>query len=151
MSCEREAQVQAYYDNELPPAVRAGAESHLRECKDCASLLAELRAMSDAVRSADRAKMPADAMKRLEQAWWRKRDRGVLRLAEILTAAAAAVIFATLYFSTDRNGAPADPSPRAMAWQTAAFTPPAASREEGGGEVVAVAEWIANDLSVESR
>ena len=72
------------------------------------------------------------------------------RLAEILTAAAAAIIFATLYFSNGHDAAD-DASPRAMVWQTNALMPPPASRDDGSEEVVAVAEWIANDLSLESQ
>ena len=147
MSCEREAQVQAYYDDELPGELRSAVEAHLRECSDCTALLLELRTLTNSVRAAERAAMPTDAMKRLEQVWWRKRDRGVLRLAEVLTAAAAAVIFATLYFSSDRRDSAADPSPRAVAWQTEALMPPPASRDDNVAEVVAVAEWMANDLA----
>src|SRR5687767_5777805 len=103
MNCEREAQVQAYHDGELPAEQRESMEQHLRECADCAALLVELRQMSAMVASAPRMEMTADSLRRLEQAWWRQRDRGVLRLAEWLTAAAAAVIIGTLVYSPQPN------------------------------------------------
>ena len=149
MSCQRESQVQAYHDGELPAEQRESVEQHLRECADCAGLLAELRQLSAMVTSAPRVEMSADAVRRLEQAWWRQRDRGVLRLAEWLTAAAAAVIIGTLIYSPQPNQRSSSES--AMAWQAEALTPPAQVRDEASSDVVAVAEWIANDLSEAAR
>jgi hypothetical protein len=62
--------------------------------------LADLRSVSQMVASAPMVEMPPQAMKRMQQAWWAAQDRGVLRVASWLTAAAAAVIFAAVMFSS---------------------------------------------------
>lgn len=149
MSCDQNAQIHAYHDGELAADQRDVVERHLRDCADCAAVLSELRQLSTAIQSAPRPVMAADALRRLEQAWWRRRDRGVLRLAEFLTAAAAAVIVATVLFSSDTTDRTIDPPNRTLAWQTDALMPPTEGREEAATDVVAVAEWMANDLSPE--
>src|SRR2546423_12385695 len=98
MSCDFNARVMAWYDDELAASERAAVEAHLTTCAECAAFAASLRATSRMIVEAPRASMGADARKRLEQAWWAARDRGVLHLAEWLTAAAAAGAVATLRF-----------------------------------------------------
>jgi anti-sigma factor RsiW len=145
MTCPREGQVHAYHDGELPAEQRAELEQHLHECGDCAALLAELRSLSAALRAAPFSSMNPQAQRRLEQSWWRQRDRGVLRLAEWLTAAAAAVIVISL---ANFPHSPTRMAPEgAMAWQTEALIPPAQTRDDPTSDVVAAAEWMANDLS----
>jgi anti-sigma factor RsiW len=152
MSCQRDGQVQAYHDGELPADQREPVEQHLRECVECSELLAELRHLSALVQNAPRPSMSAEAMRRLEQAWWRQRDHGVLRLAEWLTAAAAAVIILNLaIFSNSANKNEGYERDSAMAWQAEALTPPAQTRDDSASDVVAVAEWMANDLSDAAR
>jgi anti-sigma factor RsiW len=150
MSCDQTSQVQAYYDGELSPDHRQTVAEHFPTCAECARLLADLEELSKAIVSAPRASMSADARRRLEQAWWAARDRGVLHLAEWLTAAAAAVLVGALMFWSD--GERATPAPQqAMAWQTDALMPPAESRDEVASNVVDLAEWMANDLSADSN
>jgi hypothetical protein len=93
--------------------------------------------------------MSADAMKRLEQAWWSARDRGVLRFAEWLTAAAAAVLIGALlmFGSEDDRGAMAGGHGDAL---EVAVMPPSTAREDSAGDVVVLAEWMANDLSADA-
>src|SRR5438067_1659082 len=94
MSCENTRQVHAYHDGELTLSERAAVEAHLRDCGECAALLADLKRMSQFVAAAPLAEMPQAAMHRLEQSFWaaRSRERGVLRLAEWMTGVAAAVL-----------------------------------------------------------
>ena len=148
MSCDRNAKVQAWYDGELPEGDRAGVEQHLRECAECAQVVAELRQMSQMLVAAPRVQMGADAKRRLEQAWWANRDRGVLRMAEWLTAAAAAVLVGALMFWSDGDR-PVQPPTQVASWEPEAVMPPTEARDELASNDVTLAEWMANDLSVE--
>jgi len=76
------------------------------------------------------------------------RDRGVLRLAEWLTAAAAAVLIATLIFWS--NGQRTSQT-ATIAWPAEAEIAPVSTRADAHEEVasngVDLAEWVANDLA----
>src|SRR5688500_18839334 len=131
MSCEKSSQVQAFYDGELPVLLRDDIDSHIRQCPDCAALLADLQAMSAMLQdaAASPAPMPATTLKRVQQAWWANQDRGVLRLAEWMTAAAAAMLVGAMMLwpslRNDNRNAAATPT-----WQVAAVMPPTQSRED---------------------
>ena len=146
MSCDFNTKVMAWYDGELPAGERAAVESHLSTCAECTELVSALRATSQAIVNAPRATMSADALKRLEQSWWANRDRGVLRLAEWLTAAAAAVLVGALMFWSDGDRAV---PVQASAWQAAAVMPPSETHEEVASNVVDLAEWMASDLEAD--
>src|SRR5258705_130467 len=64
MSCEKTAQVHAYYDDELPRQQRGAVEAHLQECADCRALLAELHQVSNLIAAAPLAPMPQFAFAR---------------------------------------------------------------------------------------
>jgi len=149
MNCKTE-QIHAYYDGELSPSDRAAVEAHLGECAECRELLADLRSVSQLVASAPMVEMPPQAIKRMQQAWWAAQDRGVLRVASWLTAAAAAVIFAVVMFSPSQR-----PEANSGNWQMAVLTPPSefADQDETSqqNEVVDAAQWIANDLALAMR
>jgi len=163
MNCEQSSQVQAYYDNELPAGERAAVERHLAECGSCSELLSDLRAMSLEMAKVSRPAMSADARRRLEQAWWAARDRGVLHLAEWLTAAAAAILVGALLFWSDTGAhanrmaeAPGGNGMNVQAMnvqmpseQTDVMLPPVEARDEVASNEVDLAEWIASDLSVD--
>lgn len=142
MSCEKSAQVQAYYDGELPPADQASMRVHIEHCADCGDLLAELKLLSELVASAPMAEMPATTLARL-QGNWRQAvgDRGVMRIASWLTAAAAAILVGALLLGRQATNEIA----QVTTWQTAAVMPPPEDPSTGG-ELVAVAQWMASDL-----
>jgi anti-sigma factor RsiW len=149
MSCEFESKIIAAEHESSSPQVRQILADHVANCPECAAHLADLQKISAMLKSAPRARMSDDALRRLEQSWWRQRDRGVLRLAEWLTAAAAAVILLNLVH-LPRSTVSVNPE-NATAWQAAALIPPPQTRDDASGDVVAVAEWMANDLSDASR
>src|SRR5207247_3305931 len=122
---------------------------HVRDCRDCAELLAELRQMSQLLAAAPPADMPAQAMNRLEQSFWANRDRGVLRLAEWMTGMAAAVLVGAAILWH----APAPTPTSSTNLQAAALMPPAETRDDASAssDVVVLAEWMANDLSTQAR
>jgi predicted anti-sigma-YlaC factor YlaD len=144
MSCEKLEQVQAYFDSEMTPRDHEAFAAHLEACADCRALLAELQALSNLFAAAPLPAMPAGLFNRLEKTWTTTRDRGVLRIASWLTAAAASVLIGTLLIHR------AAPEPSAP-WQTAAVMPPMESHDEPAAEYALAAQWIANDLSVGDR
>ena len=128
---------------------RAALEAHLDQCADCRSLLADLRGLSHLIASASLAPMSPEAMARLSKTWHAARDRGLLRITSWLTAAAAAVLIGTLLMFHDRT-APTNTIIATTAsepvWETAAVMPPL-NADENVPEIVALATWMANDLS----
>ena len=147
MTCDRAAQVHAYHDDALAASERAALESHLESCADCRSLLSDLRSLSNLIASAPLTAMSPEAMSRLNNTW---RDRGLLRITSWLTAAAAAVLIGTLLMFHDRtsttNTTIATTSSESAAWDTVAVMPPI-NEDENVPEIVALATWMANDLS----
>ena len=150
MICDRAHEVHAYYDGELAPSGRAAVEAHLKDCADCRELLADLRSVSKLVAAAPMVDVTPQAMKRMQQAWWAAQDRGVLRVASWLTAAAAAIIFAVVMWTpgpTQRTeGMP--PGTLASLMQRADYVEPDEAQQS---EVVDAAQWIANDLALAMR
>jgi putative zinc finger protein len=53
MTAHVRERMSAYIDRELPPSDRAGVESHLRECTECAREVDELRAVDELARGSD--------------------------------------------------------------------------------------------------
>jgi anti-sigma factor RsiW len=151
MICEHAAQVHAYHDGELASSEIAPFESHLRDCADCRALLADLRRVSQLVAAAPMADMPGDAMRRMQQTWWAAQDRGVRRIASLLTAAAAVVMLATSLWSPTDRGDNNTTLVTSASWQTEALTPPTDMQDEPQDETIAAAQWIANDLAVAMR
>src|SRR5436190_17150911 len=120
MSCDCEVQVHRYHDGQLPGAERAGVEAHLRECPGCAQLLADLQRLSINVRGAELVTMPQITLARMQKSFRAVRDRGVVRIAEWLTAAAAAILIGGLLaWPSERAEASAD-----MGWENSAVNPP---------------------------
>ena len=150
MSCDRAAQLHAYHDGELSPAERDAVEAHLRNCVDCAELLADLRRVSALVATAPMENLSPIALARLEKSFYAARDRGVLRVASWLTAAAAGVLFGTLLTWTEPAGEPIATVIAPSTWQTVAVMPPPDDADDVP-ELVLVAQWMANDLSLADR
>ena len=142
MDCQNEL-IHAYHDGELSPQQRADVEAHLNDCDDCRELLADLRRISQLVAAAPMAEVTAQAMKRMQQAWWAAQDRGIRRVASWLTAAAAAVMFAAVLLSPSSRG---DTNTTFTA--TTLMTPPTPIADEPEDETVDAAQWIANDLAL---
>jgi anti-sigma factor RsiW len=148
MSCDQTIQVQAYHDGEMSSAARAAFEAHLRACGVCALELESLRRLSARLASAPIPKISADAMKRLHANVGAVEERGVLRLAEWMTAAAAAVLLIGVlgFFRSDTTHASAPDT-----WEQAAVAFPAEAEPSERAELVQVAEWIRMDLSAGAK
>ena len=148
MTCSREGQVHRYHDGELPASERESLEAHLHECAECRQLQAELQQLSALVSRAVLAEMPAELVGRVRQSWPAARDRGVLRLASWMTAAAAAVLIGAVLI---RQVGQTDAVSRPAIWETVAVTPPVEVPEEMNPDLVVMAQWMADDLSSERQ
>ena len=146
MSCEKSSQVQAMYDRELSDEKCRELAVHLRECGECRELLEDLGRISRFMSTAEFALMPAATRKKVQQAWWAAQsERGVLRVAELMTGLAAAVLIGAMIFWPSQRRQ----NPTAVAttsWQTAAVMPPG-GEDDSVGEVIELAQWMAADLS----
>jgi predicted anti-sigma-YlaC factor YlaD len=148
MTCEKVAQVHAFYDGELDASQSQMFEAHLERCAECRRLLDELQDLSSMLLRAPRQEMPVAAVSRIHGAWHEARDRGVLRIAGWLTAAAAMLLVGALLTGpTNPATAPAKPG----LWEAIAVMPPAETQGETNSDLVQVAQWMADDLSLGGR
>jgi len=148
--CEQTTQVHRYHDGCLTAQSRAEVEAHLAECVECAELLQDLRRLSQLIADAPRAGLPGEALVRLRGARQLARDRGVLRIATWLTAAAASVMLATLLIRPAEQTDLRSSSASAAVWQTRAVMPPEEA-DSGSSDLVVVAQWMADELGAEAR
>ena len=141
MSCFSAEQLQAFYDGELPAQKRAAIHAHVSQCADCRQVVAELEKLSQLLGNASLSPEPSGMIGRLNDAWDAASDRGVLRIAGWLTAAAAAVLVAAI-LHTPREPELASPA----VWQTVAAMSPEQVQDPNRSEIV-LAQWMADDLS----
>jgi len=143
MRCDETAQIQAYFDSELSPADQAAMRIHLQSCAACQAELAELKRLSELVAAAPMVEMSDAAFARLQSNFRHVvSDRGVMRIASWLTAAAAAILVGALLFDHPTTVEVATVN----TWQTEAVMPPP-EQPSSTGEMVAVAQWMASDLA----
>jgi anti-sigma factor RsiW len=152
MACDRTAQVHAYHDGRLPAGDRAALESHFATCDECARLLADVRAVSKLVTSASLPPVSSATLARYRKAWNLARQRGILRIASWMTAAAAAVLVGSLTFwpAHDRSTTEIASAPSSANWEAVAIMPPPAadrSATDRADDLVELAQWMADDLS----
>ena len=146
MTCDKVSQVHSYHDRELPREAALLFEAHLAACDECRGLLAELRGLSGLVGGAALPAMRPMAVARHYGAWTDARDRGLVRVTGWLTAAAAVVLVGSLVLS---RGEPERTAARPAAmWETFAVVPPADTQAESNAELVQVAQFMADDLSL---
>jgi anti-sigma factor RsiW len=151
--CDRSADVHRYHDGELDADAVASFERHVDGCASCESLLGELRQLSKSF-AEFRPPVPSDAWVESlgEDGAVAARESGVRRLAGWMTSAAAAVLAGAMLWSP----APATPGEERPAsgttWAEAvAVMPPARTRDDSGGHLVQVAQFMASDLAADER
>lgn len=139
MNCPWSQQVSAYYDGELPAGQAATVEAHLVSCPACAAELAGYRRVSGALSNWAEAGLEGGTVARFRnQSHLYAGQRGVLRLAELLTGAAAAVLVAGLIGLFQQSQAQAQAEPTAL-WEKTAVTLRAPASSEP--EAILLAEW----------
>lgn len=151
MTCPELPELHAYHDRELPPEERAAVEAHVESCDPCSSFLSDLRDISRRIAAAP---LPEVVLpfERLYDTWHVARDRGVLRIARWLTAAAAAILVGSLVLipggrpGTDDRAATVGTTP---SWEPVALMAPVVEDPGAtrGEELVEVAQWMADDLA----
>src|SRR5438477_12749697 len=90
--CNQTEKVHAFHDGEMPRGERNAFELHLMNCGVCAAELESLRTLSTRLASAQIPELSKAGLSRFHQSTKVAEERGVFRLAEWLTAAAAAVL-----------------------------------------------------------
>jgi anti-sigma factor RsiW len=145
MTCEKAAEVHAYHDGELGPARGSALEAHLDQCADCRQLLDELRGLSRLFAYAELPAMPDGVLGRVEGVFRQASERAVLRIASWLTGVAAALLIgALLMWSSLRL----EPASRPAAVDTLVLAPATEPPGEPNSELIQVAQWMADDLSI---
>jgi len=145
MTCEKAAEVHSYHDGELDEFRGRALEAHLSECAACRELLDELRGLSGLFNNATVPQMSDAAMVRLEGAWADVSERALLRITSWMTGVAAAVLVgALLLWSNVRT----DSSDRVTAADPVILATAAEPPGESNSELIQVAQWMADDLSI---
>ncbi len=144
MACERTTHVHAYHDGELSPSEAAALAAHLRDCVECSQTLVNLQRLSALVVDAARAPLPPETLRRLQSGWRIKQERGLLRFAGGLTAAAAAVLIGALLVWPAYRG---KGGPRPAVWQSVAVMSPVTEHDESNFDLLAIAQWMADELA----
>jgi anti-sigma factor RsiW len=141
--CGLTDRLNAYHDGELAATERAAMAAHLSGCQTCAAELARLERLSQLVREAGPAELPAEALDRLHQAIDQEPRTVVLHMAEALAAVAASILILAgvwLWKAAGTSEAPAT----IPVWESVAVAPQDAS---AGPSQEQLAMWIARDLS----
>jgi len=135
-----------YHDGELPGEERVVFEAHLASCPACARELEELRALSRRLGALERPAAPPALLKRLHRTSGALRERLVLRTAEWLAAAAAAVLLMTCAWLWQGIGQDGSRTAVPASWELAAIgiRPDAAISENHE-----LAQWIVAGLTLE--
>lgn len=145
-TCDRTRQVSAYHDGELPLEERRALEAHLAHCPVCIEELQQLRGISRFLAGARVPDAPAELLQRLHDTP-RVRERVVIRMAEVLMAAAAVILVVCAAWTFAGFGLGAPRTTVAAPWEETALTLGDTSTSEP--QEVAQAQWIVEDLSSE--
>jgi anti-sigma factor RsiW len=152
MNCNKAAQIHAYLDDEMNSLQRRELESHLRQCAECQQLLHDIRGLSALIVGSSRPfTMRDSAFSHYYGAWQSVRDRGVMRIAGWLTAVAAVLLVGALLLGPVRTSPSVAVKPKPGIWEVMVVAPPVETHGEANSDLVQVAQWMADDLSVGGR
>jgi anti-sigma factor RsiW len=130
--CEQAYRLGAYHDGALSPADRAAVERHLKDCPACTAEWARMQRLSGLARDLATPAMPPGAIARLHERANSLYSRPIIRLAEAMSAVAAAILIACVVGLFMQRDLPAASSPT---WdETQAITPPGGDLSAGGSE-----------------
>jgi hypothetical protein len=94
------------------------------------------------------AAMPQVAMARLEASWSRNSERALLRITSWMTGVAAALLVGALLAWSGVSDEPAKVSRPAVAADPVVLATAAEPPGETNSELIQVAQWMADDLSI---
>jgi len=148
MTCDKVQLVEAFYDAEMPSADRDTFAAHLARCPICMAELDALQRLSRELAAVSIPSVSDEALARFHGTVNVAEERGVLRLAEWLTAAAAAVLAIGLtgLFKHDTTHASAPDT-----WEQAAIAYPADHDPTVQSDMLQFTEWMRTDLSPSQR
>jgi len=130
--CEQAYRLGVYHDGELSSADRAVVERHLKDCPACAAELARMERLSGLARGLTTPAMPPGAISRLHDRVNSLYSRPIIRLAEAMSAVAAAILIACVVGLFMQGDLPAASS---ATWdETQAVAPQSADLSAGGSE-----------------
>jgi anti-sigma factor RsiW len=153
-SCQYGRQLSAYHDGELPPVERQAVEEHLRQCSSCEQELARIRALSRFISAArmpaggvwGAPAMPPHVLERLHRNVIELRERVIVGMARVLTAAAAVILVVATCWLWQTAGAQGSEAAPIEAWEETAVT----LRSEAPAPEARMAQWISDGLSAEN-
>jgi len=145
-TCERMRQAGAYRDGELATPDRLSFESHLAGCAACKAELAQLSAISRLLTTAQVPYMTRGLVERLHENVPSVRERGVLKLAESLIAAAAVITVACGGWLWQGASGGELSGANEAAWVRAAVT---LNVESAVSEAQQLTQWMADGLALE--
>ena len=142
--CNQTEKVHAFHDGEMPRGERNAFELHLMNCGVCAAELESLRKLSARLASAQIPELSKAGLSRFHQSAKVAEERGVFRLAEWLTAAAAAVlVIGVAGLFKPQKTHPSAPD----VWEQAAVAYPVDAESTARADTTQLAEWIRTDLA----
>ena len=123
--CQFKSRLSAYHDAELSAAEIEAVNEHLPTCEACSAELATIREVAAALASYQPEEISQIELARLHRAIDRVDDRGLLRLAGMLSAVAASVLIICMaWMSQSPTSAPIVQRPdaqRVPAWENLAM------------------------------
>ncbi|MGE5609961.1 MAG: anti-sigma factor family protein [Bacillota bacterium] len=147
MNCENNRHLDAYYDGELFGEDLARFEAHLSECLPCRTELQELQKLSELISRVEIPSIPSETMDRLHDYAEMSGEMTVLRIAEWLTAAAAAILVVGLLVLFWERPSYAQ---SVTAWEQVVINRQVDGQGNGTVEPLQMAEWVARGLASEN-
>ena len=142
--CEREQQRSAYHDGELSESAAAEFEEHLRQCGDCAAELGELRELSKLIGGVVEPEMPSRVLRRLHRRADDASQAGVLRVVQVMSAAAAAILIVCSAWMWRLSASAVEPD-QSPQWEQVALRQDEVSAAETSEEQLAM--WMIERLT----
>ena len=144
MSCNFSRDVHAWHDGELDEAQCAVVQGHLADCQACRQELRELEGLSRLLGGRARSAMPAEMRQRLHVSIECAGERSILRMAELLTAAAAVLLAIGVGLLVHSRSLPNRPTARLTDIASAEFTMPdeVVSGVASSGDTVELSQWV---------
>jgi anti-sigma factor RsiW len=145
LECRYCEKLGAYRDGQLDATAWSMLEQHLGRCPFCAAELDRLGRLSALLKGAGAVEMPAEAMRRFHATAEAAGSFSLHRLAEALTAVAAAILVACALWmwSPSTAGGPTG----APVWEASVLQRPS---ETPAGQEDQFAVWVVQDLSWEN-
>jgi anti-sigma factor RsiW len=145
IECEQIGRAGAYHDGELVGAARADFERHLAGCADCAAELARARGLARMLGGMGSPALPAGSLARMHRGIDRLAQAGVVHMAEVMAAVAAAVLIVCM--AGLARPAPAQRAVGALPdWEAEVVVQQTVDTPAGGPEEL-WARWMVQDLS----